>query len=339
MNFPHKKTVTTRIALCGFLLLIILAGCTGGITGETLEVVGETDKTPTGPTYTPSVTSTRTVRPTVYVQPTPTFTEFTLMADEMVTSIDRSYTLLVPSSFDVIETYGYLDFHDYVLFVFSEMYSYPDDVEYLYGLSDESIAIDHLSLIGRGGGGGLNLGDPYPVMVDGVEGTGFNVSGTRYDTPEEGEIVIVKRNHIEVLVIMALSSQDRYEQQWQDYDQALFQEVLDSFHFNRETPCTVSASSAYGYSQNLPIGVGGGDFAGETLIEVYLSSLRGPDGQTITYEYIDSIPYDDSLLVRYNISYSGLSAPVELFFDINNFTNPMAPVGFSCFSDFEFGLP
>jgi hypothetical protein len=261
------------------------------------------------------------------------------MADETITSIDGSYSLLIPSSFDVLQAYGYLDFHDHYLFVYSNIYTYSSDVEYLYGFTDESIAIDHLSMIGRGGGGGLNLGDSYPVTVDGVEGIGYDISGTRYDTPVEGEMVIIKRNHIEVLVITALSMLDQYDQQWQEYDRDLFQEILDSFHFNRETPCIVSASSAYGYSQNLPIGVGGEDFAGEALIEVYFSSLRGPNGEAISYENTGSFPYDDSMLMRYTVSFNGAGSPVELFFDINNFTNPMAPAGFSCSSDFEFGLP
>jgi len=290
-------------------------------------------------TATPSPTVSRTPRPTIYVVPTPTFTEFTLMADETITSIDGSYSLLIPSSFDVLQAYGYLDFHDYFLFVYSNIYTYSSDVEYLYGFTDESIAIDHLGRIGRGGGGGLNLGDSYPVTVDGVEGIGYDISGTRYETPVEGEIVIIKRNHIEVLVITALSMLDQYDQQWQEYDQELFQEILNSFHFNRETPCIVSASSAYGYSQNLPIGVGGGDFAGETLIEVYFSSLRGPNGEAISYENTGSFPYDDSILMRYSVSFTGTNSTVELFFDINNYTNPMAPAGFICASDFEFGLP
>lgn len=183
------------------------------------------------------------------------------------------------------------------------------------------------------------MSDPYPVIIDDVEGVGFDFSGSRFDTPIQGEVIIVKRNHTEILIITGLSLLDENDQQWSEYDQPFFEEILESFRFNRRSPCFISSNPDYGYIENLPIGLGGGEFAGEALVEVYLSSLAGPDGQALTYENIGSMPYDNTTLLRYRVSYPGISAPVELFFDINNFTNPMAPAGFSCQNDFEFGLP
>jgi len=323
--------------LACLLFLLLIPACS--LLPSAVQTVQETQTTTPMVTATPSPTVTRTPRPTIYVVPTPTFTEFTLMADETITSIDGSYSLIIPSSFEVMEAESFISFHDTSMYVGASIFANPETIETLYLSSDNEIGLIALSSLGSDGGGGLSLGDSYPIIIDGVEGVAFDFYGTRYGTPMEGEVVIVRRNHIEVLIITGLSLLDEDDQRWSEYDQPLFGEILESFHFNRETPCFVATNLDYGYTESLSIGLGGGEFAGEALVEVYLSSLEGPDGQALTFEKIGSIPYDNTTLLRYRVSYNGLSTPVELFFDINNFTNPMAPAGFSCSSDFEFGLP
>ncbi|MGC1378142.1 MAG: hypothetical protein WA821_18070 [Anaerolineales bacterium] len=103
------------------------------------------------------------------------------------------------------------------------------------------------------------------------------------------------------------------------------------------TGACVSTDKTYGYTQENPIKVGGDDFGGPPRERAYLDNLAGPHGEPISYNRTGSLDSGDTILDAYEIS--GLSKPVTLYIDEYSFTEPQAPVGFTCLGAFSLTAP
>lgn len=79
--------------------------------------------------------------------------------------------------------------------------------------------------------------------------------------------------------------------------------------------------------------MGGDIWDGPARERAYLDNLRGPEGQTITYERLGSTSTTDVILDIYEVSYAGLE-PIHLYIDMYNYEAPQAPVGFTCAGPF-----
>ena len=92
--------------------------------------------------------------------------------------------------------------------------------------------------------------------------------------------------------------------------------------------CPDSADETYGYTQENAIRVGGDFFTGVAREREYLDTLRGPDGQIISYVREGSVFHEDVILDAYAITYAGLSGSIILYLDLYTFEKLYAPVGF-----------
>jgi hypothetical protein len=98
------------------------------------------------------------------------------------------------------------------------------------------------------------------------------------------------------------------------------------------SPCAISTDPSYGYTQGNAIRVGGEFLQGPARSRAYLDNLLGPAGQAVSYVRNGSIPYEEIILDAYTLTYDGGSA--ILYIDIYTFTEPRAPVGFTCAGPF-----
>ena len=98
--------------------------------------------------------------------------------------------------------------------------------------------------------------------------------------------------------------------------------------------CEVATDPTYGFAPGNPIKVGGSFQAGPGRARLYLSSLRGPAGQGMRVVRIGSTmaPDKQTILDLYEVSYSGLAAPVRLLVSQYQEEPLKAPQGFSCAS-------
>lgn len=94
----------------------------------------------------------------------------------------------------------------------------------------------------------------------------------------------------------------------------------------------------YGYSPENPIRVGGASpRQGPPAERAYLSSLRGPNGEPVTYEREGSCcPFETEngfgglgLLDGYKVEYDGIEKPVTLYLNMYDGGELGAPVGFT----------
>lgn len=106
---------------------------------------------------------------------------------------------------------------------------------------------------------------------------------------------------------------------------------------NSTGECVISIDHTYGYTQENPIKVGGGDFDGPPRERAFLDNLLGPNGERVSYERTGSFSFEDTILDIFDIT--GLSKQVTLYVDEYSYSEPQAPVGFTCLSVFPLSQP
>lgn len=98
-----------------------------------------------------------------------------------------------------------------------------------------------------------------------------------------------------------------------------------------------SEDKTYGYTESNPISVGR-LHGGPRDSELFLSALRGPEGQRVKFKRLGSCcPFETpnagvggmGVLDVYEVKYKGLKEPVFLFLNIYDYEKPKIPVGFT----------
>jgi hypothetical protein len=98
-----------------------------------------------------------------------------------------------------------------------------------------------------------------------------------------------------------------------------------------------ATSETYGYSPEEPVLVGSEDDldGGPRRSRLYLSALRGPAGQPISFERrgacchfaTEHSPLGGGLLDVYELTYDGLEEPIVLYLNMYDPGEPLIPVG------------
>ena len=177
-----------------------------------------------------------------------------------------------------------------------------------------------------------------------AEGIVINLTGTLFDSPIEGQVFAVSPKKDFVVFGIGVSNLTSNDQLWKESGSVIFQGILDSLNFT-EPPtsnipsgeCKISTDSTYGYSQENPIKVGGDAFEGPARERAYLDNLLGPNGESLSYERQGSLPTDTTILDIYIITGSGINETIYL--DEYNYSEPQAPMGFTCKGEFPLSAP
>jgi len=100
--------------------------------------------------------------------------------------------------------------------------------------------------------------------------------------------------------------------------------------------CRVSTDPAYGTSTANPIQLGYDPRLLGADEEKCLTWLTGPQGQVIRTQLLEELDIDNTRICKVAVSFEGLDEPAILYFDLYNYRQPLAPVGFACGSEVEY---
>ena len=179
-------------------------------------------------------------------------------------------------------------------------------------------------------------GDAKDIVVDGINGTAIDLSGTAGDITFEGQAIAVSPISDLVLFGFGISIADRND--WVNSGKPTLDGLLDRIKFsNDDATCPMSTDQTYGYTEANPIQLGGDAFGGPSRERAYLDHLRGPNGEVLSYVREGSIPTDTTILDGYRVTGTGID--VTLYLDVYNYTPPQAPVGFTCDGAFPLANP
>jgi len=213
--------------------------------------------------------------------------------------------------------------------------------------SAETIMADFIDGMATAGSGVLERGVESTITVDGVEGTAVNLTGNLFGSPMDGQAILVKPTDDWAIFALAMGNVEENDARWRESGQPLFMTVLESMAFLDETAvselstasgadlCAVATDPTYGYSQENPVQVGGGETDGVARATAFLDNLVDPVGISVTYTHVDG----DNTLEVYELLSPLADDPISLYIDVDNYAELMAPAGFSCEAAFSISAP
>ncbi|MCB9134181.1 MAG: hypothetical protein H6636_02065 [Anaerolineales bacterium] len=200
----------------------------------------------------------------------------------------------------------------------------------------DAILTRYLAAIIADGNGSHEKGAAIPIQIDGKAGISAPITGTIYGFTFEGEAFVVPDTPQHFLFGFGISNLSKEPTNWETEGMTVFHALQDTIRFLTPSAagCFLSMDETYGSLAN-PIKVGGGPLDGPTREDVYLSTLRAPTGDMLTYESMGATASGELDIFQIQ----GLEAPILLFIDKYNFESLRAPTGFSCASAFPLVAP
>jgi len=220
----------------------------------------------------------------------------------------------------------------------SLIYSFIGDDQYDNKTSMPEVITQYLGSLQKKGLD-LKMGSTADVQIDGNSGTSAEVSGTVAGQAVAGRAIAVTPRAGFVLFGLGIARLAADPQKWASAGSPAFDKLIGSIRFidSSNKSCTVSTDKTYGYQPDHPIQVGGGDFGGPSRERAYLDNLRAANGENVTYSRNGSTDANGVILDLYSVSGPGLQA--SLYIDEYNFSEPLAPVGFTCAGPFPLEQP
>lgn len=308
------------------------------------------------PTETPAPTATPV--PTDMPAPTPTPTA-------KPTSTPRPTATPKPNGGETIELflggYSFRTLPDYEMdhddrFVFMSPEDANDNIVLSlagtladYGDTADSLLSEYLQSVFDEMNGGYTLAQVETITLAGEAGIAYNYTGTAMGNEVAGRVVITLLPDRRFVLGLGMAVQSTNPTLWADRGAADFQTLLDSVELLEggaylptvtvgSSPCVIATDETYGYTEDNPIRVGGDAFGGPARERAFLDNLRGPNGEKLVYLRLGSEPYGETILDIYTLT--GLGAgTVTLYVDEYSYSDPQAPVGFTCAGDFPFIAP
>ena len=218
-------------------------------------------------------------------------------------------------------------------YIYSFAYTFADPslppLEAIEGFLDE-IAVR--------GDGYYHMSDPYDTEVGPVEGTAVDLQGEIFSMPFRGSAVVARPRPERLFFALGIASTSANRHEWRDKGQPAFSAMLSSLEFDGLAPssavCDHSTDPTYAFGPSNPIRIGGGPFGGPGREEAYVAALAASDGRPVTFERTGSIPFEDTILDAYEVTYEGALSPLTLYIDEYSYSQPLAPVGLTCRAPF-----
>lgn len=301
--------------------------------------------TPTN-TATPSPTST----PTATHTPTPTVPPETVLG-ERITSVSGGFSFQLAKGYEqelnddtnlgLVSLAGENDR------IISNIIGVPNAASYLDGKSDAESLNELVADFMSNAGGTYEVGNLYAFQIGTYEGVATDLTGEMFERPFIGQAAFVNPFDDMAFFAIVLS---RDSEIWFTRGEPAFATMMESVQFasdpvdagdssnlNASGPCVISSDPTYAYTEENPVQVGGDAFDGPPRERAYLDNLLGPNGESVTYERVGSLPYEDIILDIYTLTVGDTT--VTLYLDEYNWGEPQAPVNFTCAAAFPLSAP
>jgi hypothetical protein len=184
---------------------------------------------------------------------------------------------------------------------------------------------------------------PLNVKYGEIDSLATNFTGTLSGDPYTGQVLVAEIGQSKLFSAFIFVADGKNGNRWATEGRRIFDTIMSSIEFFEPEPgsttgsCAISTDPSYGYTKANPIKVGGGAFGGPSRERAYLDNLAGSNWEMISYERTGSENYGDTILDIFVIT--GLGKNVTLYIDEYSFSEPQAPIGFTCWSEFSLNEP
>ena len=293
------------------------------------------------PSNTPLPTATFTRTPTATPRPTNTPTIApTLAFGEPQMVAEGGYSFRPPVGYQVDVQGAQVGILDPAGTIILSVYGATSNPQ---NLSADAILDEFTAAVFKKGDGEYEKENPQTIQVDGMEGLSYDLTGTLFGSPLQGQAIIVMLDNKRFFYGLGVANTGRDPERWEDEGSKVFSDLIASISFSTAQPsqsapaCLVSTDHTYGFTLENPIKVGGDAFGGPARERAYLENLLGMNGEPIIYERAGSIPFEDTVLDAFEVTVAGQK--VTLYIDEYDYMEPQAPVGFTCVGAFPLSEP
>ena len=176
-----------------------------------------------------------------------------------------------------------------------------------------------------------------------MDSLAVNVAGTFLGAKSTGQVIVADSGKAGFFVAFAFADDGKDGKRWEAEGRQVFDAIIGSVEFfepvlaSTTGTCTIATDPGYGYTKENPVRVGGDAFDGPPRERAYLDNLVGPKGEKITYNRTGSFNFGDTILDDFVIA--GLKKTVTLYIDEYSYSEPQAPIGFTCLATFPLTKP
>jgi hypothetical protein len=290
-------------------------------------------------TNTPLPTATLTLTPTNTPRPTSTPTiEPTLSLGEPQVITEGGYSFRPPLGYDVDVQGAQVGVFDKAGTIIISIYGATTNPQ---NLSADEILEEFLAGIFKKGDGKYEKENQHVIILDGIEGLAYDLTGDLFGSPLRGQAIVVMPNNNHFLFGLGIANTGRDKKRWENEGNKVFSGLLGSITFSTSSQssngCQIATDKTYGYTQENPIKVGGGAYGGPARERAYLDNLLGANGEKVSYERKGSFSFGNTILDIFEITVSGKK--VTLYIDEYSYSEPQAPSGFTCVDAFPLSKP
>jgi hypothetical protein len=340
-NMRHRGAFNhTLFVLLGLITLAGMTSCTNlfFLPTSTPTII------PTS-TATKTATVTQTATPTHTTTPTPSRTATPYASptlDLMVFKPDLHYFHGGEFSYQPLWGY-YVTYDDYS---FGLVDDYRTIVIYVDGgqtantnLSNDHLNRQKLAEMMSTFEGTYQITAEYITWIDNLDGALAEFTATVHGIPSKGQSVLIKRSGEKVFFAFGFGLLEGDIDRWTEEGEIVFNTILSTIDFLQpeQGTCEISTDNTYGYHEDNPIMVGGNILAGPARESYYLDNLKGPYGEEVNYMRLGSIPFMDTILDQFQVTYGNTT--VLLYIDMYTFEPLLAPAGFTCWGPFKLEAP
>ncbi len=173
------------------------------------------------------------------------------------------------------------------------------------------------------------------IMVSGYPARIINLSVDIDQAPLKGEALSIILTDHSYLFVFGMQMLVKPTNDWEKDGKMRFQQIARSINFDPNADsslyvrCDMATDLEYGYKQEKPIKVGGGELLGKTRMEVFINNLL--DMQTSsTLEIFPLDPIQAGSQVLYPWEFTSRGEKQTIYIDTTNFEEPKIPIGISC---------
>ncbi|HSN93874.1 MAG TPA: hypothetical protein VLR89_02295 [Anaerolineaceae bacterium] len=304
---------------------------------------------PVAPTQTTSTTSTEAV-PSPSQAAVPPAATAPVASPEMASTAELPSVQITPSEFfKVIVPLGQFSFLSptdaKVTVAGSNASATWDSLNLLVGVAYRAHTVDAIDPLAAVDLGILNeIGiDPGQVQVsqgDEISVSGYpthitNLSIEIDQAPLKGEALSIILTDHSYLFVFGIQMMVKPTNDWEKDGKMRFQQIARSINFDPNADsslyvrCDMAKDIDYGYKQEKPIKVGGGELLGSTQMEIFINNLMdAKTSSVLAIAPLDPIQIGSQIL--YPWEFTSNNETKTIYIDTTNFEDPKTPIGITC---------
>jgi hypothetical protein len=173
------------------------------------------------------------------------------------------------------------------------------------------------------------------ITVSGYQARITNLSIKIDQAPLKGEALSIILTDHSYLFVFGIQMLVKPTNDWEKDGKMRFQQLARSISFDPNADsslyirCDMSKDIDYGYKQEKPIKVGGGELLGSTRMEIFINNLVDPKTSSLlAIAPLDPIQVGSQTL--YPWEFTSKDKKQTIYIDTNNFEDPKTPIGITC---------